>query len=408
MLKTLRKLPSKKKWFYGLCALFIVLLLSRIGVLVVGKIKGGTETSRRPPVAVEVDTVRTGHARDIREFTGSVFPAYQYIVAPKVSGRIIELRKRIGDRVVRGETLGRIDDAEYQQAVREAEASLKIAQASLAEATSQLALVSKDLERYQTLQEKGLASPAELDAARTNRDAQKSRLELAEAQVEQRVAALTTARIRLDYTVLHASEPGFIGERFADEGALLSPNAPVLSVVGINRVIIRTTVTEKDYSLLRVGQPTGILLDAFPNRTFPGRVFRIAPILQQTSRMAEIEVQAENDSLLLKPGMFTRVRVQLAEKENALLVSTRSVVSRQGVVGVFHVNEEAATVRFVPVQTGIVMETDTEIVSPPLEGLVVGLGQHLLSDGSPVILPGREASPPPEPRTRQTGPGRRP
>ena len=100
----------------------------------------------------------------------------------------------------RGEVIARIDDAEYQQAVLEAEANLKIAEAALAETQSQLELATQELERAQSLQEKGITSPAELDAALTNYDAQQSRLKLAQAQVEQREASLKSAKIRFFIT----------------------------------------------------------------------------------------------------------------------------------------------------------------------------------------------------------------
>ena len=191
--------------------IFIVFLSWRIIILVKSGSKGRSQQFGRPPVAVEVDSVRYAPIQEIRQFTGTVYPFYQYIVAPKVSGRIIKIRKRIGDWVRRGEVIARIDDAEYQQAVLEAEANLKIAEASLTETKSQFELAKQDLERVQSLQEKGITSSAELDAAFTNYEAQQSRIKLAHAQVEQREASLNSAKIRLGYTVLVASEPAYYG-----------------------------------------------------------------------------------------------------------------------------------------------------------------------------------------------------
>jgi len=377
----------KKRLIAILGLLVMALLVFRI-ILLLTKTSGDRRSnSQRPPVAVEVDGVRYGPIKEIRQFTGSVYPDYQYAVAPKVAGRILQIRKRIGDWVQKGEIIARIDDAEYQQAVLEAEASLKIAQASLTEAQSQFALAGQDLERVRSLQEKGIASPAELDAAVTNYDAQQSRLKLAQAQVEQKQAALKSARIRLNYTVLVATEPGYIGERFVDEGTLLAPNAPVLSVIGIDTVIVRTTIIERDYGRIQTGQPAQVSVDAFPSKSFTGRVARIAPMLQQESRMAQMEVEVANDSLILKPGMFAQVDVVLAERDSAQIVPSQAVVNREGQKGVFVVDQENSTARYIPVQEGIVSPEKTEILSPQLAGLVVTLGQHLLADGSPVILP---------------------
>lgn len=107
---------------------FLAFLTWRIVLLVVKDKEGASERFGRPQVAVEVASVRYEPIEDARQFTGSIYPLYQYVVAPKVSGRIIRLSKRIGDWVDRGEVIAKIDDAEYQQAVLEADANLRISQ----------------------------------------------------------------------------------------------------------------------------------------------------------------------------------------------------------------------------------------------------------------------------------------
>lgn len=361
-------------------------------VLFVGTGSGGAGRGGMPPVAVETDSVRLGPIDEIREFTGSVFPFNQYVVAPKVTGRVVEIRKRIGDRVQGGELIARIDDAEYRQALLEAEANLRIAEASVEEAASQLALSRDQKERMESLREKDLASNAELDAALADFAAKQSRHELARAQVEQRQAALESARIRLGYTRLAAQRAGYVGERFVDEGALLAPNAAVVSIIEIGSVIVRSSVAERDYRLVRPGQPSEVSVDALPDSIFSGRVSRVAPMLREESRMAQIEVEVRNPGLLLKPGMFARIRVRIASRDAAQIVPGRAVVATAAGTGVFVVREGESVARFVPVETGIVAGDRIEIVFPALEGRVVTLGQHLLADGSPVLLP--QGSPP--------------
>lgn len=367
-------------------AAFLLFLAYRIVLLVAGGGEGDSGRFGSPQVAVEVDVVRHEHIQDRRQFTGSIYPLYQYIVAPKVSGRVMEINVRIGDWVESGEVIARIDDAEYQQDVLEAEANLRISQANLAEAKSQFELAKQELDRVRSLQEKGIASPSELDAAATNHEALESRVELARAQVEQRLAALNSAKIRLGYTVLRGTEPGFVGERFVDEGGLLATNSPVVSVIGIDTVIVRTTVIERVYGQIELGQPAQIEVDAYPDKSFGGKVSRLAPMLDQASRVAQLEVEVANDSQLLKPGMFCRVNVVLAEKDSAQVVPSRSVVRRGESEGIFLVDQEGATARYVPVELGITTPEMSEVLSPPIEGLVVTIGQHLLEDGSRVVV----------------------
>lgn len=391
----------KKKVFLVLAVLFVAFFVWRVTLLVTGKSKMGANRPVRPPVAVEVADVTHEPVKEIHQFTGTVYPIYQYVLAPKVAGRIIELKKRIGDPVRKGEIIARVDDAEYQQAVLEAEANLKIAQASIIDIKGQAELAKQELDRAQSLRDKGISSPSELDAAVSNNTALQARLKLSQAQVEQREAALKSAQIRLGYTVLVAPEPGFVGERFVDGGSLLAPNSPVLTVVGIDRVIVRTTIIERDYGRITPGQSATVEVDAFSSEQFAGTVSRIAPVLQESARMANTEIDVDNSSHKLKPGMFARVNIVFAEKTDAQVVPSQAIVTGRGSEtgnGIFIISDASPPVaRFVPVETGIVTPNKTEILSPTLEGKVVTLGQHLLSDGSPVILPDKGAG---------SGPGR--
>jgi RND family efflux transporter MFP subunit len=377
---------SKRRLFILFAALFLLFLLWRIVSLIFGGSGNTRQSGGQLPVAVETDLVRYEAIEEVREFTGSVYPIYQYILAPKVSGRLLTIRKRIGDWVQTGEVIAVLDDAEYQQDLREAEANLKIAESSLIEAESQALLAAQELERVRLLKEKGIAAQAEFDVANSNHIARKSRLELARAQIEQRQAALKSAQIRLDYTRLTANQPGFIGERYVDEGALLSVNAAVVSVVGIDRVIVRTTIVERDYGRIRVGQAANVLVDAYPGKGLAGLVARIAPVLDEASRVAKMEVEVENGERILKPGMFARVMVTLSSSANAQTVPSKAVIGRNGASALFLVSADGKSARHVPVQIGIVSGERTEIISPKLDGRVITLGQHLLQDGSLILL----------------------
>jgi len=370
--------------------IFVAILAWRAGLLIMDNNQASSRGFSSPPVAVEAMPVSIESIQETRQLTGTIYPQYQFVVAPKVSGRVVSIRKNIGDWVEEGETIAKLDDAEYYQALVEAQANLKISQATLAEVESQYELAKQDLERVRSLQQKGIASSAELDAALTNFSALESRIKLANAQVEQRQAALNSSRIRLNYTTLTASKSGWLGERYVDVGNLLAANSPVALIVGIDTVIVKTSVIERVYGQIRNEQPAEVFVDAYQDRSFYGKVKRIAPMLQEASRVAQMEIEVENDSLLLKPGMFCNVSLILSEKESAQVVPTEAVVTRAEITGVFVIDPNEPVAHFVPVETGISNIEKTEIISPQLEGSVVTLGQHLLQEGSKVVLPGKQ------------------
>jgi RND family efflux transporter MFP subunit len=375
------------------CALLVGFLAWRF----IGAAKKAEVTARppaaRPAVPVEVAEVRRGPIREEQRLPGEVVPAYRFLVASRVPGRLVAVAKRVGDRVAAGEVLVRVDDEEYRQDVLEAEAALGTARAALAEATVQLEQAERDLARVQTLAEREFISRAEVEGARASRDALISRQSLARAQIGQREAALSSARIRLGYAALAAPRAGFVAERFADEGTLLAANTPVLAIIGVDPALVRVTLPERLAARVTAGLAVELEADAHPGLRFAGRVARVAPALDGETRTAAMEVEAGNAQLLLRPGMFVRVGLVLAERQEAQLVPAAALVARDGAAGVFVVDAAGAAVSWVPVTAGIATPVVTEIVSPVLSGRVVTLGQHLLQHGSAVTIAGGGPAP---------------
>jgi RND family efflux transporter MFP subunit len=345
------------------------------------------------PVAVEVEPVKKSEIRDLGNFAGSLVPKSQYMLAPKVAGRLEKLMVNIGDWIERGQLIAVLDDEEYSQQVRQAEADLLVAQANLEESKSSLDMAMRELERVQELHKKGISADSELDSAKGTYSTQEARYKVAQAQVSHRQAALEAARVRLSYTKIRAAwEKGanrrVVGERFVDEGAMLTPNAPILSILEINPLLAVIHITDKDYIRVKRGQTAVISTDALPGQTVSGEIVRIAPLLKETSREARVEIEVPNSEGLLKPGMFINVQIEFETLDNATVIPVSSVVKRDNQQGVFLVDMENKIAKFVPVKIGISNSELAEIIDPPsFSGFVVTLGQHLLAHGSPVILP---------------------
>jgi len=397
-----------------------LILLAAIGLLgwqVWQKAKRPSErNSARGPrgavVAVEAEPVLKATIRDVRRFTGSLRAKAYFVVAPKVSGRLVRLPVDIGTPVARGQLIAVLDDEEYTEYVEQARAELQLAQARVEECCSTLEIAQRNFERARTLREKLIASESELDRAQTAYKVQDAKRKVALAQVAQKQAALKTAQVRLSYTQIRASWEGgdeerIVGERFADEGAMLRANDPIVSVIDIRSLIAVIHVIERDYPRLRAGQEAVVTTDAFPGRTFTGKVVRVAPLLKETSRQARVELEIPNADRLLKPGMFIRAQIEFARHDNATVVPVTALAKRNGKQGVFLANVQDKKARFVPVTLGIVNGEMAEVVAPPLSGLVVTLGQHLLADGVAITLPERPSEGPagkPAQSTTRTGP----
>jgi RND family efflux transporter MFP subunit len=214
---------------------------------------------------------------------------------------------------------------------------------------------------------------------------------VAEAQVDQEIAALKEAEIRLSYTKVAAAwedgrETRVVGERHVDEGAMLTANSPLVSILDIHVLKAVIHCIERDYAKITIGQEALITTDAFPGSAFKGKVARIAPQLKETSRQARVEIDVPNDDGRLKPGMFVRVDLEFAAHKDVAVVPVAALARRGGVRGVFLADVQTGKARFVPLETGITSGDLVEVVSPPLDGPVVVMGQHLLEDGAAITV----------------------
>jgi RND family efflux transporter MFP subunit len=345
------------------------------------------------PVAVEAQPIRKGPIDDVGVFTGSLEPKSQFVVAPKVAGWLRELLVDVGDTVTRKQVIAVLDDEEFAQEVEQARAELQVANANAANCASDLDIAKREYERAKALREKQIASASELDASEASFNACQTRHKVSLAQVAQKEAALKTALVRLSYTKVQAfweegDETRVVGERFVDEGALLQVNQPIVSILQNNSLTAVVYVIERDYPKFTVGQQAVITTDAYPDKTFAGAITRIAPLLKESSRQARVEVEVPNADLMLRPGMFVRARVEFARHENATLIPLPALVRRNDREGIFIADPQNLKARFVPVTTGIVGTDLVEVTKPAISGLTITLGNHLLEDGSDIVLPG--------------------
>jgi RND family efflux transporter MFP subunit len=398
-----------------LTVVIILAFLSLVGWQVYKKMVASPtsfERDRRAiPVAVEVMPVKQTTIQDIGYFTGTLNPKSEYIVAPKVGGRLERLYVDIGDRVKRGQLIAHLEDAEYLQQVDQAQAELEVAKAKIEETRSNLGIAEREFQRAKTLREKKIASESELETAEAQFKAQSAMLRVAKAQLAQQEAALKASQVRLSYTQIRASwedgdEYRVVGERFVHEGTMLAPNASIVSILEIGVLTAVVHVIERDYSKIVIGQEAVVTTDAYPGRRFLGKVVRIAPLLKETSREARIEIEVPNPDQTLRPGMYVRIQVEFEKHPDAMVVPMPALIKRQSREGVFIVDTEKGIAHFIPVTVGIANDHWVEVVDPPLAGLVVTLGQHLLSDGSPVILPDSGSGKPPQDKRSSDQPGK--
>lgn len=393
---------SRKRWIkFGLMTAFAGAVLATL--VVFGHRQMRMDSGRQNPplraVPVEVADIERRPMEWQRTFSGTMEAPSQFVIAPKVGGRVKRLNVNLADVVTRGQVVAELDNDEYIQEVARAKAELAVAGANLTEAASALEIAGRDLQRITRLRERGVASEANLDTARANQLAKKAQLEVARAGVTRAGAALETARIRLGYTRVNADWNNgdgdrVVAERFVDEGETVSANTPLLRIVELDPLLAVIFVTEKDYGKLQPGQEVSLTTDAYPGQLFVGRIARVAPVFRESTRQARVEVTVANPKNRLKPGMFIRATVSLDRVEDAIVIPEQALTTRNDRTGIFLVSDDGQTALWREVNVGIRADGRAQITGAEPGKQVITLGQQLIDDGSPIHLPGEQASPP--------------
>jgi RND family efflux transporter MFP subunit len=372
---------------------------------------GAAGTFVRPPMTVELATPQRADVAQQLMVVGNLIGEQTVAVVPKAAGRLEEVYVKLGDPVSRGQRIARIEDREIREQVKQAEAAFEVARATIRQREADLKFAETNLERSRELFGRQLLPRQTLDDADARHQAAVAQVELSRAQLTQSQARLEELRINLANTVIVSPVTGFVARRNTDAGAYASQNAPVVDVVDISLVRLVANIVEKDMRRVSPGDSARVEVDAFPGETFAGRIARVAPVLDPATRTAQIEVEIQNPTTRLKPGMYARVNLTIEQRANALVVPANAVIDREGQRGVFLANDNVAAFR--PVQIGIEDSARVEILSGVTEkDQVITTGAAALQDGDRILLAGQGDGPstpraPGGPRGARPGPGMR-
>jgi RND family efflux transporter MFP subunit len=267
-------------------------MVSTIAVLLVTAGGCGRDTPPVPPLPVTVHVVSGGAPGGGLRYSASVRPDVQVDVSFKVGGYVDEIlqvrgadgRQRNvqdGDYVRRGTVLARVRDREYRDAVAQAQASLSQAKA--------------DFDRVSQLYENRSVSKSDYDAAY-------ARYTATQAQHDQASLALSDCTLR-------APMDGTLLRRAIEVGALVAPGAPGFSIADTRAVKVVFGVPDVLVGTMRMGTTQTIAVEAVPGRALHGRITRVAPSADPTSRVFEVEVTIPNPDGVLKPGMIASLQV---------------------------------------------------------------------------------------------------
>ena len=265
----------------------------------------------------QISIVTRGPITQAVTATGTLNPVVNVQVGSQVSGNIAKLFADFNSQVKAGQVVAQIDPALFQATVTQAEGDLASAQAALE-------LAKLNATRTEELFAKKTSSKADLDQAVAN-------LHQAEANVKIKQGALDKAKADLDHCTITSPIDGVVISRSVDVGQTVAASlqAPVIFQIAndLTKMQIDANVAEADVGVLEVGQDVDFTVDAFPMRTFHGKVVQVrnAPITVQNVVTYDTVIGVSNPDLKLKPGMTANVSIVVAHKDNVLQIKNAAL-----------------------------------------------------------------------------------
>jgi HlyD family secretion protein len=336
----------KKKYLIGIVAIIIIIAGGFLFYQWIGK-SGSSQKFR-------LAKVERGDIAFVVTATGTINPVITVLVGSQVSGTIKALYADYNSVVKEGQVIAQIDPALFDAQVEQGRASVLNTQANLTKAKADLenakanlvkaevAVVDtkRTLDRNLPLVEKKVIAQATMDTAQTNYDtavaqrdiakaqleSAKSQVESSKAQVDQAKASLKVAETNLRYTTIRSPVNGTVIARNVDVGQTVAASlqAPTVFTIAkdLTQMQVDTNVSEADVGRVEVGQEAIFTVDAYPERTFRGKVSEIrnAPITVQNVVTYDVVIQVGNKDLKLKPGMTANVSIQIEHREGILKI----------------------------------------------------------------------------------------
>ncbi len=284
-----------------------------------------------PAVSYLTQAVERGPVARKISATGTVNPVLTVTVGSYVSGVIAQVLCDFNDSVAQGQVCARIDDRTYRSNVAQAKAALDLAQAQLAKDQAGLAYAKANYDRNLQMVKSSTVSQDAADLAKSTYDQAVAQIQVDQATIEQRQAALDAAKIDLDYTQIKSPVAGTVILRNVTAGQTVAASlqTPTLFLIAqdLKQMQVDVNVSESDIGQVRQGEAASFTVNAYPGRTFTGTVNQVRQSPQSVQNVItyDVTVAVANPDLALKPGMTAAAQIVVDSRVDVLRVPSKAL-----------------------------------------------------------------------------------
>lgn len=381
------------------------------------------------PVPVKLASVRPKQIQRVVESVGTFYPYDEVLVSAEIEGKVDQVNVDLGDTVSAGQVLVHVADEEQRYLLAQNEAQLRQSLERLGlhdekdrvkdvretpevrRAAADLTEARQRFERVRSLVEQGIGAKSDLDQASSRNQAMQAAYDVTVNQtrnliqdVERIRAGLELQRKKLRDTTVRAPFAAQVKERTVSIGQYVRPNAPLLTLVKVDPIRLRIEVPERMAPWVRNGQTAEIETEAYADKKFQGKIWRISPTVDQSKRTFVVEALIANPNGTFKPGSYARARIPTERSERIMVIPARAVTYVLGSNKAFVVTGDLVEAR--DLKLGDRFERDVEVLEGLNEGEEVATGPLArLDTGVKVRSTGRDEGGPP-PNEGPANPGR--
>ncbi|TGE32974.1 efflux RND transporter periplasmic adaptor subunit [Desulfosporosinus sp. Sb-LF] len=362
----------KKELKYTFVSLIIIAAVGLLGYRIQAVLAKQKDLPQSTPVqTVQVKNVGNVKMENSLELYGSIEAINKVSVSSKLTGRVSKVTVENGQWVNAGDTLVALEDQDYQ-------ALLTTNLDNLHKAQLRLNDVQADYEQYQKLLAGGAMAAHDVDKA-------KLALDVAHTDLNSAQVAVDNAQLSLKETVVTAPLAGVVAYRSVNLGQMVSPGVPLLTLEDVSSVYATVNVKQVDLPQVKEGMVVQIMPSDDDKKILSGEVSLISPVANQAARVFEARVKVENNSNILKPGMFVKTRITLGNPVDVLAIPIYALSGKENAYYVYVAEENQAKKR--QVETGATIGDQIEIKSGLKPGdKVIVTNMNKLKDQDKIAL----------------------